>query len=631
MGDYYAVLNVPENCTTQEVYQAFKALSKVMHPDKSPTADAYTFQLITQAKEVLMDPTQRWIYDQFGLPGLVELRRRFTGRGRNVALIKRETLAAEIARAVAQEYAFKDSLSQSENLDATVQCSVSGFPVLESGKPSSFAMQLETLAYDSAKTKVGVATVMHHAADSNTFTCGIEPSLVHEVNKKVAVNFTGRVATDPVSVEQVRLGVQVKPWKQWGVGAAFALNDVLFWRRDQPYERLGQLGTLTSSVSRTFPVEKDAEGKKIQEQVGLGRWKAGLGKRQLKASFRHDDKATRLTLSGEQKLVGLIPLLSQDATAVFRKCSIRTTIGATTKAKVTSALSCKWSYSAYSSLKLTLGQTMKLKHRPHRRSGPSVKAILAAPTVAVSAQTEFTPHTSLSTSLNVGAHGTVLNLTLNCEHFTCSVPIQLSAPVSVAVVNDVPLDNNNNNNNGPVTSTGVLQRLSFKNLLLSLIVPLSALALNAGRVWWLKTRRRSWLREQASEEGTAFLEQYHAAEAQGRALRSLARGIAGVEADHENGVVVVDAVYFVDPAPESSSAFPSTLEVTNAIQCLVADHRVRWEGAALYEIPGLCDLSQIDPTAEVVLKVTYRWHGAIHTESFMQDEPLAFPVPALHH
>ncbi|MDD3470622.1 MAG: molecular chaperone DnaJ [Thermoguttaceae bacterium] len=66
--DYYEVLGVSKTATEKEVTSAYRRLAKQHHPDRNPgDAEAVVrFKEVTEAFEVLRDPTKRQQYDQFG-------------------------------------------------------------------------------------------------------------------------------------------------------------------------------------------------------------------------------------------------------------------------------------------------------------------------------------------------------------------------------------------------------------------------------------------------------------------------------------------------------------------------------------------------------------------------------------
>lgn len=69
---YYDVLEIPKTATAGEVKKAYYKLALVYHPDKNPDdpdADA-KFKAISEAYEVLSDPTKRETYDKYGKAGL---------------------------------------------------------------------------------------------------------------------------------------------------------------------------------------------------------------------------------------------------------------------------------------------------------------------------------------------------------------------------------------------------------------------------------------------------------------------------------------------------------------------------------------------------------------------------------
>ncbi len=63
--DYYDVLGVSKNATTEEIKRAYRKLAHQHHPDKEGGAEA-KFKEINEAYQVLSDEQKRANYDQFG-------------------------------------------------------------------------------------------------------------------------------------------------------------------------------------------------------------------------------------------------------------------------------------------------------------------------------------------------------------------------------------------------------------------------------------------------------------------------------------------------------------------------------------------------------------------------------------
>lgn len=66
--DYYSILGVPKNASTDDIKKAYRKLARQHHPDLNPNnADANKkFQQINEANEVLSDPEKRKKYDKYG-------------------------------------------------------------------------------------------------------------------------------------------------------------------------------------------------------------------------------------------------------------------------------------------------------------------------------------------------------------------------------------------------------------------------------------------------------------------------------------------------------------------------------------------------------------------------------------
>jgi molecular chaperone DnaJ len=67
MADYYALLQVPQNASADDIKKAYRRLARDYHPDRNPEPEAREKMAeINRAYEVLSDPQRRARYDRFG-------------------------------------------------------------------------------------------------------------------------------------------------------------------------------------------------------------------------------------------------------------------------------------------------------------------------------------------------------------------------------------------------------------------------------------------------------------------------------------------------------------------------------------------------------------------------------------
>ena len=72
--DFYEILGIPKNASTDDIKSSFRKLARQYHPDVSKEPDAEErFKEINEAYGVLSDPQKRARYDQYGRAGLGEM------------------------------------------------------------------------------------------------------------------------------------------------------------------------------------------------------------------------------------------------------------------------------------------------------------------------------------------------------------------------------------------------------------------------------------------------------------------------------------------------------------------------------------------------------------------------------
>jgi hypothetical protein len=64
MKDYYQILGVGRQASTEEIKRAFRKLAIAYHPDRNPSKEAESFiKEVIEAYQILEDPVQRALYD----------------------------------------------------------------------------------------------------------------------------------------------------------------------------------------------------------------------------------------------------------------------------------------------------------------------------------------------------------------------------------------------------------------------------------------------------------------------------------------------------------------------------------------------------------------------------------------
>ena len=61
--DYYEILEIDKNSTTDQIKKHYYQLAKKYHPDKSESDNSEQFKYLSEAYSVLSNPKKRYLYD----------------------------------------------------------------------------------------------------------------------------------------------------------------------------------------------------------------------------------------------------------------------------------------------------------------------------------------------------------------------------------------------------------------------------------------------------------------------------------------------------------------------------------------------------------------------------------------
>lgn len=187
--DYYGLLNIPKEASTEEIRTAYKKLALTYHPDRHLDVDNKSeaqrkFSIITAAYETLSDPSKRSLYDLHGVEGLQsgwelvtrirdpeELKRAFERqRIKEIEMITRKRLHTKssfVMRVAGSEFkrifTGRTTLPEVANLNLTQSVNA---PVTKKDTATISA----GVKIEKGRSSVALGMGWHHALSSDTST-----------------------------------------------------------------------------------------------------------------------------------------------------------------------------------------------------------------------------------------------------------------------------------------------------------------------------------------------------------------------------------------------------------------------------------------------------------------------------
>lgn len=209
--NYYAILNVSQTASTQEIQRAYKRLSRYFHPDKvgqSKSEAEENFVIIKQAHDVLMDPVYRLAYDQGGHIAIRLIKRSIDEKHSHQAKSNQRSsemldLYEEIQRSTKDQAILLVKQVVQDHDRITKQIKAINWKI---SSESAYAFHRNSLSRDSQSIEV---TTVHPVNDK------LDCSMTHsfQLHRTASTNHSSRISLDyrPIRNTQCAADFSISP------------------------------------------------------------------------------------------------------------------------------------------------------------------------------------------------------------------------------------------------------------------------------------------------------------------------------------------------------------------------------------------------------------------------------------
>nr|XP_012329018.1 dnaJ homolog subfamily C member 11 [Aotus nancymaae] len=582
--DYYSLLNVRREASSEELKAAYRRLCMLYHPDKHRDPELKSqaerlFNLVHQAYEVLSDPQTRAIYDIYGKRGLEMEGWEVVERRRTPAEIREEFERLQRERE-------ERRLQQRTNPKGTISVGVdatdlfdrydeeyedvsgSGFPQIEINKMHiSQSIEAPLTATDTAILSGSLSTQNGNGGGS--------------------VNFALRRVTSAKGWGELEFGAGDLQGPLFGLklfrnltprclchdfvlqGHCVHQGQVQHWRDAQAVCRWEEAG-----LQGPEPCPSPGPGCTLQASHLPHLCHEAMGKERLQGELNLDKN----TVGYLQWRWGIQSAMN---TSIVRDTK-------TSHFTVALQLGIPHSFALIS-------YQHKFQDDDQTRVKGSLKAGFFGTVVEYGAERKISRHSVLGAAVSIGVpQGVSLKVKLNRASQTYFFPIHLTDQLLPSAVFYATV--------GPLVVYFAMHRLIIKP--------------------YLRAQREKELEKQRESAATDVLQKKQEAESAVRLMQESVRRIIEAE-ESRMGLIIVNAWYgkFVNDKSRKSEKV-KVIDVTVPLQCLVKDSKLILTEASKAGLPGFYDPCVGE---EKNLKVLYQFRGVLHQVMVLDSEALRIP------
>ncbi|XP_077833541.1 dnaJ homolog subfamily C member 11 isoform X1 [Macaca mulatta] len=579
--DYYSLLNVRREASSEELKAAYRRLCMLYHPDKHRDPELKSqaerlFNLVHQAYEVLSDPQTRAIYDIYGKRGLEMEGWEVVERRRTPAEIREEFERLQRERE-------ERRLQQRTNPKGTISVGVDATDLFdrydeeyEDVSGSSFP-QIEINKMHISQSIEAPLTATDTAILSGSLS-------TQNGNGGGSINFALRRVTSAKGWGELEFGAGDLQGPLFGLKLFRNLTPRCFVTTNcaLQFSSRGIRPGLTTVLARNLD----------KNTVGYLQWRWGI-QSAMNTSIVRDTKTSHFTVALQVSQAAIVSCRQSSGWTPPPKHSIPTSPRSrTSQPRILAPLSPQLGIPHSFAL---ISYQHKFQDDDQTRVKGSLKAGFFGTVVEYGAERKISRHSVLGAAVSIGVpQGVSLKVKLNRASQTYFFPIHLTDQLLPSAVFYATV--------GPLVVYFAMHRLIIKP--------------------YLRAQKEKELEKQRESAATDVLQKKQEAESAVRLMQESVRRIIEAE-ESRMGLIIVNAWYgkFVNDKSRKSEKV-KVIDVTVPLQCLVKDSKLILTEASKAGLPGFYDPCVGE---EKNLKVLYQFRGVLHQVMVLDSEALRIP------